>query len=63
MKFMKRAIIWPFKKLDLVTFKMYDISKRKRIVNTDVGNDVASTRQSVIRRVSYDFYDMTLSTE
>ena len=37
----------------------------KHYVDTNVVNDVTSTRQNVITRVlwSYDFYDMTLSTE
>ena len=38
-------------KLDFIAFKMDNISIRKRIVDTDVVNDVTSTRQSVITRV------------
>ena len=37
------------------------ISLRERITDTDVANDVTSTRQSVITRVVIRFYDMTLS--
>ena len=43
-------IIWPFK-CDLIAHKINIISARKRIVDTDVVNDVTSTRQSVITRV------------
>ena len=39
------------------------ISTRKRIVDMDVVSDVTRSRQSVILVCSYDFYDMTLSTE
>ena len=48
-----------------IAFRMNNILMRKRIADTDVVNDVTSTRQSVITRVAiqYDVYDMTLSTE
>ena len=36
---------------------------KKRIVDTNVVNDVTSTRQSVITRVVWNFYGMTLSSE
>ena len=42
---------------------MDNISRRKRIVDTDVINDVMSERQSVTTRMDNEFYDMTLSTE
>ena len=40
----------PSQKLSFIAFKMDNISSRKRIVDTDVVNDVTSTRQSVITR-------------
>ena len=46
-------------KLDFIAFKMDNISIRKRIVDTDVVNDVTRSRQSVITRVVIRF----LSTE
>ena len=42
-------------KWDFITFKMNITSKQKRIVNTDVVNDVTYTRQSVITRVVIRF--------
>ena len=36
---------------------------RKRIVDTDVVNDVTATRKSVITRVVIRFLDTTLSTD
>ena len=50
-------------KLDFNAFKLDNISRRKRIVDTDVVNDCTSTRQMLLHAWSYDFYDMTLSTE
>ena len=38
-------------KWDFIAFKMGNSSRRKRIVDTDVVNDVTSTRQSVITPV------------
>ena len=38
------------------------ISIRKRVVDTDVVNDVTCTLQVSLHVWSYDFYDMTLST-
>ena len=38
-------------KWDFIAFKMNKISIRKRIIDTDVVNDVTFTRQSVITRV------------
>ena len=48
-------------KWDFIAFKNNIISLRKRIADMDVINDVTYTRQSVITRVSYDFYDMNKS--
>ena len=50
---------------DFIAFKMNIISMRKRIVDTGVVNDVTYTvRAKMLLHVwSYDFYDMTLSTE
>ena len=39
---------------------MNNISRRKRIVDTDVVNDVTYTHQNVI---THDFYDTTLCIE
>ena len=46
-----------------ITFKMNIILIRKRIVDTDVVNDIMCTRQSVITPVVKQFYDTTLSIE
>ena len=45
-------------KLDFIAFKMDNISRRKRIADTDVVNDITCTRQSDITRVVIRFYDM-----
>ena len=42
-------------KWDFIAFKMKIISLRKRIVDTDVVNDVTRSRQSVITRVVIRF--------
>ena len=42
-------------KLDFITFKMDNNSRRKRIVGTDIVNDVTSKRESVITRVVIRF--------
>ena len=47
---------------DFIALKMGNISRRKRIVDTNIVSDVTSMCQSVITRFSYNFYDMTLST-
>ena len=54
-------IIWPFKS---GFYCLQNISRRKRIVYTDVVNDATSTCQSVITRVVIRFlWNTTLSTE
>ena len=52
-------------KWGFVIFKINNISIREWIVDTDVVNDVTCTvRAKVLLYVwSYDFYDMTLSTD
>ena len=42
-------------KWDFITFKMNILSKRERIVDTDVVNDMKYTRQSVITHVVIRF--------
>ena len=42
-------------KWDFITFKMNNILRRKRNVDTDVVNDVTCTRRSVITRVVIGF--------
>ena len=42
-------------KWDFIAYKINIISARKRIVDTDVVNDVTSTRKSVITRVFIRF--------
>ena len=50
-------------KITFYRLKMNIISKRKRIVDTDVVIDVMCMRQSVITREINDFYDATLSID
>ena len=42
-------------KLDFIALEMENISRRKRIVDTDAVNDVTSTRQSIITHVVIQF--------
>ena len=42
---------------------MNSISIRKRIVDTDVVNDITCSAKVLLHVWSYDFYDTTLSTE
>ena len=42
-------------KLDVIAFRMDKFSRRKRIVDTDVVNDVTSSRESVITPVIIRF--------
>ena len=44
-------------------FKINDYFNRKRIVDTDVVNDVSLRAKVLLHVWSYDLYDMTLSTE
>ena len=46
------SISYDRSKWGFIVIKMNIIAKRKRIVDTDVVNDVTSTRQSVITRVA-----------
>ena len=43
-------------KLDFIAFKMDNISSRKRIADTDVGNDVTCRAKVLLHVWSYDFY-------
>ena len=52
----------PFK-WDLKAYKINIDSARKRIIDTDVVNDVTSTRYSVITRGHTIFCDVTLCIE
>ena len=47
-------ITWPLK-WDFIVFRMKIISIRKRIVGTEINNDVTRTHQSVITRVIIQF--------
>ena len=53
----KFCLLYDPLKLDFITFKMNSISRRKRIADTDVVDDVTRTptRQSVITRVVVRF--------
>ena len=48
---------------DFIDYEMNIISKRKRIVDTDVVNDVTWTSQSVLHVWSYDLSDIYWLTE
>ena len=59
----KFCVSYSLLNLDFIAFKIDIISIQKRIIDTDVVNDVTCMRQSVITVVIIRFYDMTLSTE
>ena len=50
-------------KSEFSAVKIDYISKGKRIVDTDVVNDVTRSRKVLLYVRSYDFYDTTLSSD
>ena len=64
MEFMKPAFVsYEPSKWEFIAFKANIISIRKRIVDTEVVNDVTSTHHLLLHMWSYNFYDTMLSAD